>query len=83
MTDPSAMERLAAKLASADLDDEEASLLVELLRGDSEVEGFAQQPRAGLFGSEGNDRFLQNGPMNKSKWIDVLSLSLEIEQTAN
>ena len=45
MSRPSAMERLADKLAAANLDDEEMALLVSLLagsdEGDDEVAGFA------------------------------------------
>lgn len=43
MSAPSAMERLADKLAAADLDEEETALLVSLLAGseEDEVAGFA------------------------------------------
>lgn len=45
MSRPSAMERLADKLAAANLDDEEMALLVSLLagsdEGDDDVAGFA------------------------------------------
>ncbi len=45
MSPASAMERLAEKLAAADLDEEETALLVSLLAGsnEDEVAGFALQ----------------------------------------
>ena len=72
MTEQNVTDRLAAKLAAADLDDQEASLLVQLLSGGSEVEGFGQQPQLRVIEyQDGTDLFANPG--THSKWIDVLN----------
>jgi hypothetical protein len=73
MPDHSVMERLATKLAAADLDDEEAALLLSLLQGGADVEGFARRsPERVIEYQDGNDLFLK-GPRTQQRWIQVLS----------
>ena len=74
MSDHSVMERLATKLAAADLDDEEAALLLSLLQGGGDVEGFARRsPERVIEYQDGTDLFLK-GPRTKDRWIDVLNI---------
>ena len=74
MADSSVTERLAEKLAAADLDDQEAALLLSLLQGGADVEGFARRsPEKVIRYQDGDDLFAKN-PRTTSKWIDVLNV---------
>lgn len=60
------IERLAEKLAAADLDDEETALLAALLAGsdEGEVSGFSTKTSAPF----------AVAPRSPASWIDVLSV---------
>lgn len=72
MAEPTVIERLADKLAAADLDDEEAALLLELLSGSSEVEGFMRKAPTPVSEARAGDDDVFDRTRSKS-WIDVLS----------
>ena len=73
MSDQDVIERLANKLAAANLDDEEAGLLLSLFQdGRNEVEGFAQRPYGVTDYMEGGDKLVAM-PKTSAGCIDVLS----------
>lgn len=74
MSAPSAMERLAEKLAAADLDEEETALLVSLLAGsnEDEVAGFTLQKQ-----QQTAVPTIQLDHRSSASWENVLGASKE------
>jgi len=81
MSNEDLSERLAGKLASLELAEDEAALLVGMLRqGENDVEGFASGPRKGVVEYQDGDDLLlmpklrsDDIVVKKNGWIDVLS----------